>query len=92
VRSECLLQMAQRADTPRKRARSVAGGAPMTESTPDLRLPPQLDGVLRLHRFWDLHWYCVIERELREELEASKKVAGTEPESMIHNKEWNAMY
>ena len=60
----------------------------MTESTPDLRLPPQLDGVLRLHRFRDLHWYCVIERELREELEASKNASATEPESMLRNKEW----
>jgi hypothetical protein len=77
--------MAQRADTRRKRARSVAGGAP---SPGPLRLPPQLDGILRLHRFRDLHWYFVIERELREELEASKKVAVAEPESLLHNKEW----
>jgi hypothetical protein len=85
ARSEFLLQMTQRDDTPRKRARSVAGGAPPPDP---LRLPPQLDCILRLHSFRDLHWYFVIERELREELEASKKVAVTEPESLLHNKEW----
>jgi hypothetical protein len=77
--------MTQHAYHRRKRTKSVAGGAP-TPCT--LRLPTYLDGILRLHRFWDRHWYFVIERELQEELEASKKVSVTEPESMLHNKEW----